>query len=253
MYKGMKYKAKALDEMAGEFVEAARRFPDTRRIFLADGDAMFLPFGTLRAILEKLGNLFPRLSRVNSYANGSSILAKTAEELRVLRGLKLNTLYLGLESGCEKVLELVSKGETAAKMTEAARLAQDAGLRCSVMALLGIGGRAFSKEHVEATAETLNAMAPRLLSILRFIEVPGAGMFDGYEPLSELESVRELRSIIERLELDGTVFTANHASIPVPLKGRLPKDKSAIIEVLDEVISSGVLDDKGPGPLPLYL
>ena len=253
MYKGVRYEPKPLESISAEIAEAARRFPDTRRVFLADGDAMCLSFETLKAIIEDLNGRFPRLSRVNTYANGSSILAKTAEELRDLRELKLNTLYLGLESGDEETLRMVSKGETATEMARAVEKAQNSGFKCSVMALLGIAGKQRSEQHAAETARIINEMSPKLLSILRFIEVPGIKMFDGYKPLSEMEAVTELRAIIERLELDGTVFTANHASNPVPLKGRLPKDKKRLLETVDAMISSGTLDNQSPGPLPLYL
>jgi len=45
-----------------------------RRIFLADGDVMSLPFDKLSKILQLLNITFQKLSRVNIYANGNSIL-----------------------------------------------------------------------------------------------------------------------------------------------------------------------------------
>ena len=41
---------------------------------------------------------------MNTYANGTSIAAKSDDELRQLRALKLHTLYMGLESGDEEIL-----------------------------------------------------------------------------------------------------------------------------------------------------
>ena len=63
------------------------------------------PFAELEAILETLNRCLPRLARVNLYANGRSIASKTAEQLHALRGLKLHTLYMGLESGNEEILQ----------------------------------------------------------------------------------------------------------------------------------------------------
>ena len=114
MYKGVPYRVRPHSELLGEFAEAARRYPEERRIFLADGDVMALSYDRLRGMLEELNRLFPHLARVNVYANGSSILAKSAAELETLRRLKLNTLYVGLESGDEGLLKEVGKGETAA-------------------------------------------------------------------------------------------------------------------------------------------
>jgi radical SAM superfamily enzyme YgiQ (UPF0313 family) len=253
MYKYSRYEEREYDEVLGDFKKGARKYPETQRIFLADGDAMILPFEKLQKYLLKLNELFPSLTRVNVYANGSSILAKTKEQLCELRRLKLHTLYLGLETGDEELLKLVNKGETAEKMVDAVRISQECGLRCSVMVLLGLGGRKGSEKHAVETAAVLNKMQPRLLSALRFVEVPGSKMFTGYETVSEYEAVCELRKMIEHLELERTVFRANHASNPVPMEGRFPNDKSNLISGLDKLISSGGLNRKGPGQLPFWL
>ena len=133
---------------------------------------MILPFERLRAILERLCASFPSLSRVNVYANGGSINAKTDAELSALKDLKLNTLYMGLESGDEELLRAVCKSDTAEEMVSAGIRAEAAGLKMSVMILLGIGGKNGSDKHAVKTAEALNKMQPRLLSALRFINVP---------------------------------------------------------------------------------
>ena len=252
MYKYSRYEEREYDEVLEDFKKAARKYPETQRIFLADGDAMLLSFEKLQKYLLKLNELFPKLTRVNLYANGSSIIAKTKEQLCGLRRLKLHTLYLGLETGDEELLKLVNKGETADKMVEAVRISQECGLRYSVMVLLGLGGKKDSERHAIETANVLNKMQPRLLSALRFVQVPGSKMFNGYETVSEFEAVCELRKMIENLELVKTVFRANHASNPVPLEGRFPNDKARILAELDYLIACGGLDRKGPGQLPFF-
>ena len=251
MYKGVPYRVRPQSELLDEFAEAARRYPEERRIFLADGDVMALSFERLRVILDALNRLFPHLARVNLYANGSSILAKSAAELEVLRQLKLTTLYVGLESGDEELLRKVGKGETAAGVCEAVRRAQGVGLKCSVMVLLGLGGRDGSARHADATAELLNRMQPRLLSALRFVDVPGTSMPEGYRTVTEFEAVSELIRLLRGLELEKTVFRANHTSNPVPLEGRFPKDREALVAQLESLLPR--LDKKGPGRLPFVL
>lgn len=251
MYKGVPYRVRPQEEVLAEFAQAARRYPAERRVFLADGDVMALSFERLRVLLEALNRLFPHLARVNLYANGSSILAKSDAELEALRQLKLNTLYVGLESGDEELLKKVDKGETAAGMCEAVRRAQAAGLKGSVMVLLGIGGREGSARHADATAALLNRMQPRLLSALRFVDVPGTSMVAGYQTVTEFEAVSELIRLLRGLELEKTVFRANHTSNPVPLEGRFPKDRDALVSLLDALLPR--LDKAGPGRLPFSL
>lgn len=251
MYKDVQYRVRSMDEVLSEFAEAALRYPETRRVFLADGDVMVLSFERLRALLQELNRSFPRLARVNVYANGSSIAAKSDQELVELRSLKLNTLYVGLESGDEELLEKVDKGETAEGMCDAVRRAQAVGFTCSVMVLLGIGGREGSARHADATAKILNRMQPRLLSALRFVEVPGSDMYTDYEVVTEYEAVTELICILQELELEKTVFRANHSSNPVPLAGRFPKDRDGLVAQLKSLLPH--LDTNGPGRLPLSL
>jgi radical SAM superfamily enzyme YgiQ (UPF0313 family) len=251
MYKDVPYRARPLDAVLEEFSQAARRYPEERRVFLADGDALALPFEQLRAMLAELNRLFPRLARVNLYANGRSILAKSDDALAELRRLKLNTLYVGVESGDDALLASVRKGETADGMCEAVRRAQAAGLTCSVMVLLGLGGRDGGVRHADATAALLNRMQPRLLSALRFVDVPRASMPGDYCAASEYEVGCELVRLLRGLTLERTVFRANHTSNPVPLAGRLPKDRDALIAEVESQLPH--LDKKGPGRRPFVL
>jgi radical SAM superfamily enzyme YgiQ (UPF0313 family) len=258
MYKQVKHKRRSIEECSRIIAEEARHYPEARRIFLADGDVMSRPFDELLELLEMLRDHFPLTARISVYANGSSIASKTDDELRQLRELKLHTLYMGLESGDEEILERCLKGETAEGMIDAGIKAQKAGLRASVMILLGLGGQELSEAHARATAEALNRMQPRLLSALRVVPVPNTSLqrdvADGkFHQLTEWECARETREIISRLELESTVFRANHASNVVPLEGRLPRDKERLLDELDALLSSDALDRSSPGRMPMWL
>ena len=209
-------------------------------------------------ILEELAGRLPALARVNVYASGSAILAKTGDQLRGLRALKLHTLYMGLESGDEETLRRVRKGETAEAMIEAGSLAQSCGLRMSVMILLGLGGQERSREHAQDTATALNRMRPRLLSALRVVPIPGTELHEEeaagrFCQLTEAQTIEELRRIVQALTLPNTVFRANHASNIVPIEARLPRDQPGLLESLDAFLASGTLDRNSPGRAPMWL
>ncbi len=166
--------------------------------------------------------------------------------------------YMGLKSGDEDVLKRCRKGDTAAQMVRAGVAAQTAGLRMSVMVLLGLGGQDRSAAHAQLTAEALNRMQPRLLSALRVIPIAGTELGEQavggrFQPLTEWQAVSELRSLIEALNLESTVFRANHASNVVPLEGRLPRDKERLLAELALQLASSALDRESPGPTPLWL
>lgn len=258
MYKSIQHRQRSLDDIASIIRTEADYDPDARRVFLADGDVMRRPFGELQAILEMLAESFPRLARVSLYANGTSILAKSEAELAALKACKLHTLYMGLETGDDVILQRCCKNETAADMVAAGQKAQSAGLRMSVMVLLGLGGTARSRAHAEHTADALSQMQPRLLSALRVIPVPGTRLHTettkgAFEMLTEYETVQELRDLVALLHLSATVFRANHSSNIIPLEARFPQDKMRLLSELDHLLTSHTLDRKTPGHLPMWL
>ena len=253
LYKGVKYQVKNNDDLFREIEWASKQYPNTKRIFLADGDVMFLEFKTLKNILIKLNNSFANLARVNLYANGSSILSKSKQELCELRKLKLNTFYMGLESGSDKLLHLVHKNEDSESMINAVKRAQESDLKCSVMILLGLGGKKYSNSHILKSSEVINKMQPRLLSALRFIEVDKKIIYPEYESITEYEAVNELYDLVKNLNLNRTVFTANHSSNPYPLKGRFPSDKAKLLREIERVLVHYNLDRNGVGEIPLWL
>ena len=258
MYRGLRYRRLPIADVRTMVARESNRNSEATRIFLADGDVMRRPLDELRDVLIMLNESFPRLARVSLYANGTSIAAKSNEELCTLRHLKLHTLYMGLESGDDEILKRCCKGETAAQMVRAGVAAQAAGLRMSVMILLGLGGSDRSQEHTKRTAEALNLMQPRLLSALRVIPIEGTELHDdvaagSFRQLTEREVVQELRDLIDRLRLTSTVFRANHSSNVVPLEGRLPRDRERLLSELDGLLASGTLDSESAGPMPLWL
>lgn len=178
MYRNKKFTIRAGEEIFEDIEKAGRIFPFTRRVFLADGDALVLNTDKLVKILEELNKTFPLLQRVGIYANTRGILDKSEEELGALRKLKLKIAYLGLESGSEKILKLVNKGFTAEEMTECVIKAQKCGIKMSVIILLGLGGYEYSKEHAKKTSKILNRMQPLYLSALTLMPVPGTPLFE---------------------------------------------------------------------------
>ena len=148
MYKNKKFKIRHMAEILEDFRDAAVQYKNrVTRIFLADGDALIRKTEDLLQILEEVRELFPHLERVTSYASPASLLGKTAEELCLLREHGLTMVYLGLESGCDEVLSMMTKGYTAAQIVEAGCKARQAGMMLSVTAVSGLGSRALSEKH----------------------------------------------------------------------------------------------------------
>jgi radical SAM superfamily enzyme YgiQ (UPF0313 family) len=241
MYKTKRFRAREFSELHRDILEAKDRWPETRRIFLADGDAFALSAKELILILDLLNESFPQLSRVGTYVNASNVLSKSDDELKSLSARRLKIGYLGLESGNEKILADMRKGATAEQMIDAVHLCQENGIKMSVMVLTGLGGQRKTRHHSEDTATALNRMNPRYLSLLAVMPVEGTLLEtqinrDQFTELTPVESLLEMRNMIERLELNGTIFRSNHASNYLALSGRFPQDKDRLLKEIDDCL-----------------
>ena len=234
MYLSKRFSVRPEQEVMEDIAEAARRMPETRRVFLLDGDALTVSARRLVPILEALRASFPALQRVGAYANAISINNKTDEELQQLRSLGLGIAYIGLETGDEVVNDRIVKGATIDEQVEAVRRAQAAGIKMSVMTLLGMGGRARSEAHAIATGQVLSRMDPRYISCLTVTPVAGTPLYEEveagtFELITPEETLRELELLLENTHVSGAVFRSNHASNYLPLGGRLPVDRERLL------------------------
>lgn len=238
-YKFSRFKVRPLESVKADIELAARYNPGISRVFLCDGDAMCLPAADLEQVLDCLAGSFPRLERVGIYANAADILAKSPEELALLSSKKLNLVYLGLESGNEEILEKVKKGATSLQMVQSVRRAEEAGIRTSVIVLLGLGGSALSRRHATDSAAVVSRMNPAYLSALTLMLLPGTPMHRDYQEgrfdlLGPHGMLQELRWFLSGIDVEGpTVFRTNHASNYLPVAGTLPHDKERMLEVID--------------------
>ena len=238
---GVRPEGEVLEDI--EMAKAAA--PHTRRIFLCDGNALVLSQRRLKTILGALNAAFPLLQRIGIYANARDILTKSSQELKELCGQKLTILYIGLESGSDEVLRRVKKGATSGEMIEAVRKAQAAGMKVSVIGLLGLGGVDLWRKHAEATGRAVSQMDPRFFSLLTLMIVPGTELYDqwreGRFKLPEpLDMLREMRCVLENLQdLSSCIFRTNHASNYLPLAGTLPRDKEKLLHTIDEALRIG--------------
>jgi len=244
-YKNKPFCIKGQKEIIEDINEYACRHKEIRRVFLLDGDALVLSNSKLVPILEKLEQALPRLTRISSYANGSNIVRKDDRELTELYAHKLSLVYMGLESGSQDVLDRCGKSSSAEEMIEAVHKAAKAQIKSSVIVLLGLGGKKYSKEHVKGTIAALNRMQPRYLSFLSLMIIPGTRLAQevksgDFEELNSMELLKESYEIIKGIDLKKTIFRSNHASNYLALEGTLPRDKTMLLRILEFAMQGAV-------------
>ncbi|TBR09997.1 MAG: radical SAM protein [Candidatus Nitrosotenuis sp.] len=237
MYRSKEYSERPWEEVKAEIDIMSKTLPETRRIFLADGDALNLETDYMEKIVKYLYEKFPNLERVSCYAMPMNVLKKTPEELKSLRDSGLNMFYLGIESGSDLILKKVTKGATAATIIRACKKAMDVGYILSCMIILGLGGKTHSKEHIRGTAEVINASAPHYVGALTLYLENGikeefkTKFGEPFIPVNDSESLDELEDLIGRIDVKNEViFRANHGSNAYTIKGTFPQDKQTMLD-----------------------
>ena len=239
------FKIKSFKEIEDDIDNGSNLYKAMRRVFLLDGDALVVNNNKLLPVLKKLNEKFSILSRIASYANGYNITIRTQKELGELFEQKLSLIYMGLESGSQDILNLSKKRSTVEEMVDAVNKASECGIKSSVIVLLGLGGKKFSKIHVQETIKALNKMQPRYLSFLSLMLIPGTDLFNQvqrseFKELNSLEMLKQSYSIIKGLDLRKTIFRSNHASNYLSLAGRFPQDKEDLLSTLRLAINGEV-------------
>ncbi len=246
MYGGKQFRVRPLAETLEDIAEAGRSFGDqVHKAFVMDGDALAMGMDDWEPILTALAETFPRLRRVSCYATAMNLLARTPEELRRLCELGLTLIYIGPESGDDVTLKRIAKGATAADHVAAAAKARQAGIKQSLIFLLGAGGAERSIEHATASAELATAMDPKFLSALTLTLIPSTPIHrlaesGRFEMPSVDALMRELRVFVAGCNPTDAIFRTNHASNYLPIAGRLPRDRDATLDAIDAALAGDV-------------
>ncbi|MBI4871982.1 MAG: radical SAM protein [Candidatus Riflebacteria bacterium] len=94
----------------------------------------------------------------HAFADAFTPAAWSAHSLSKLVPLGFRRFHIGVETGCQALLDAVHKPQSPAKVVELFRNLKAAGLAVGCILLVGLGGRAFAERH---TADTL-ALVERL-------------------------------------------------------------------------------------------
>lgn len=244
-YKEKRFTIKDDSIIDSDIEYAAKHLGFLRRVFLIDGDALIIPQPRLIRILTRIREKMPWVQRVGVYGNAKGILRKTEDELLALKELGLGIVYFGLESGDAMTLSKIKKGYPPERMIEAGRKVRAAGMKLSVMVILGLAGLERSLEHARATGEALSAIDPNYVGVLTLMVPPNTELAQEvrsgrFELLTPPEMLRELREILFHTKMTRGLFFANHASNYLPLRVKMPADKDKALDSIDRALSGGI-------------
>ena len=238
MYKDKKFHIRSQEEILEDLAWARAHYRRVDRMFLCDGDALALSNRRMLPILEYIKENFPECERVTVYGRATDALRKTDEELRELYEAGITMVYVGAESGSEKVLKDINKGETRQELIDGVRKIEASGMAASVTFISGLAGKDGWEEHAIESGRMISEMSPSYVALLTLLVDPSVPMAKDIESgkmklLSAEEVMAETLLMLQHTEVaKKCVFRSNHASNYLSLKGNLPDDKEAMMEMI---------------------
>ncbi|MCT4631820.1 MAG: radical SAM protein [Firmicutes bacterium] len=241
MYKKKVYKTRDLDLIIEDMIDARDIYDRVDKIFLADGNGLVVDTYTLTEILKSIKKIFPECNSVSIYATPKDVLDKSQNDLKLLKDMGLKLIYMGIESGSDKVLVNTNKGINSKELIQAGQKVKKSGIILSTMIISGLGGKKEWIDHAEKTAMVLNEIQPDYLALMTLMVKKGTVLYDEvregeFQVLNKNELLKETLLLIKSLELNNCIIRSNHASNNLVLKGDLPKDKMMVISEIEKNI-----------------
>ncbi|MBI4527669.1 MAG: radical SAM protein [Deltaproteobacteria bacterium] len=197
-----------------------------RSIFLGDANALVIPQNRLLKIFERVNQEFRILSsRRNRVVSDNPVFTgiysfidaftgdrKSVADFRELKARNLRRVYIGAETGCDRLLKFLNKPATAGQVRDLVATVKQADLSVGVIILIGVGGEEYTESHVAETVALLNSLKLGRGDILYFSPMVESPVSEyarrsadaGIRPLADQEKETQLRAIRSGLQ-----FTAN--------------------------------------------
>jgi radical SAM superfamily enzyme len=231
---------KDIDSMADELSGHS----GVRTAFLQDADSLILPVDDLIAILEHLQEKFPKINRITTYARARTLAHKSVDDLKRLKLAGLTRIHTGMESGSERVLQMIKKGMTPEEVVTGGTHVMEAGIELSEYIMPGVAGQTLSEEHAIKTAELLNLIRPHFIRVRTFAMHPQSplqkmAMEGTFVPLTDDEIVAEIRLLVNHLDSMRSYFSCNDFSLNLLMQvdGFLDEKKESMLKELDAYLS----------------
>ena len=250
MYKGVQFHIKPFEQIKAEIDYFRSRAKYVNRIFLADGDALIVPTEKLIEILKYIKNIFPECERISTYASPKSLELKSEDELKKIKDNGISLLYIGAESGSDKVLKNINKGVTSKELGDLILKAKKVGFKTSVTFIVGILGEKDFREHAIATGNFISRCEPDYVGILSLMLEENTTIYQEWlkgnlKEADGIDILKEIKLIIENINVTSNIiFRSNHASNYINLKGNLPEDKKRLIQEIDISLNKHSLKEK---------
>lgn len=206
--------------------------------FFGDADGLIVAAKDYEKILSYIKQNFPTLQRFTIYGRTKTASRKDFKELVQLHKAGLHRVHFGIESGSDDVLKLMNKGEDSRDHIEGCLKTKEARLSVSVYIMPGLGGKKLSYAHALETARVINETGPdfvrlRTLSVFPYTPLSDMVKTGEFEPCSDDEIVDEIETLVTAIDVPVMLYSDSATNL-LPLNGKLPQDKSALLSEIRE-------------------
>jgi len=253
MYKQTRFSLRSVADITADLIELSGQYPQDSSIFLADSDSLI--HRDILEIVKLVKQHFPASKRITSYSRLTTLRKRPLDFLCALREAGLNRIHAGLESGSADILTSLNKGITPEQAISGGQQARQAGFSLCFYILSGIGGEDHWQDHADGCAHVINKVRPEFIRFRAYIPLSGTPLGDStlrdeQQMASPLTRLREVRSLIDQIVLDGTedqvevrsdhfsnYIWVDHKRLYEGIRGSLPADKTRLLAELDSYIS----------------
>ncbi len=247
MYRGVKFRMLSSDEIEAWLTEMYRvngvYADQIERIYLVGADPFAISASRLEVVIDLIRRYFPAIQTVTMYAAVRNIMSKTDAQLKRLRELGVNELYVGVESGLDDVLKFLNKGNTVDDVRRQCARLNSIGMRHMSLLMTGAAGKGRGEEHALATAELINEIKPAMVLLTTISVFPGTDLeadvkAGRFTLAGEKEILSEEKLFLERLNLPSMYFWAAHSLNSVRIAGFIGKSRKAMLDRLQYAIDN---------------
>ncbi|MDY6065631.1 MAG: radical SAM protein [Finegoldia sp.] len=243
MYNKTDFAVSPLEDVEADLKEIKQRCKrPVDRIYLLNGDPFCLSTERLSKIADLIHEQLPGVKTITCYCSLKNLKNKTVDDLKFLKELGYDQLYVGIETGYGPALELINKGMTLAEYREELKKLKDSSLSYHAFLIMGIAGKGKAKKNAQDSAKLLNSYPPLSVSITPLdltTESKLSLLRDQakFKEATEREILEEEIYLLEALDLpDDTIFSSIHPSNLFNDKGTFG-EKDRLIENISFILS----------------
>ncbi len=216
LYRGQEFRIKSLEEFHQHALDVRDYLKEgislRKTIFLGGANALVLPEKKLRPYLEIVRRVFDvkALGGIFAFLDGFSGEKKSLSDYQEMADMGMDTIFIGLESGCDDLLKFLKKPASSEQVLETVKSIKTAGISAAIIILLGAGGQIYYNRHVQETIQVLNEMKLDSSDMVYFsrmvssADAPYASLAQEKQlmPLSESEQIIQWHEIESQLAFD---------------------------------------------------